>query len=179
MEQITISLQLMDPNCKPNHARAYTDPRSVEQQLQHSKKIVRLVHIEEGLLEEDYSSEWASRITPFAIPKNNNKMEQYELSQCSVLLYYPDFNTPFIFHLYTDASDHQLGAVIMQDRKLIAFYSRKFNISQKRFTTTERKQELLSAIETCNAARNTRIPCYATINRLKSLQTMRIIPSMG
>jgi hypothetical protein len=29
-----ISLQLMDPNCKPTHARAYSVPRSVEQQLQ-------------------------------------------------------------------------------------------------------------------------------------------------
>jgi hypothetical protein len=29
-----ISLQLMDPNCKPIHARTYTAPRSVEQQLQ-------------------------------------------------------------------------------------------------------------------------------------------------
>jgi hypothetical protein len=32
MEQVTISLQLMDPNCKLTHARAYTVPRSVEQQ---------------------------------------------------------------------------------------------------------------------------------------------------
>jgi hypothetical protein len=29
-----ISLQLMDPNFKPIHARAYTVPRSVEQQVQ-------------------------------------------------------------------------------------------------------------------------------------------------
>jgi hypothetical protein len=54
----TISLQLMDLNCKSIHARAYTFPRSVEQQLQQSKEIVRLVDI--GVLEEDYSSEWAS-----------------------------------------------------------------------------------------------------------------------
>jgi hypothetical protein len=33
MEQMPISLQLMDPNCKPIHARAYNVPRSVEQQL--------------------------------------------------------------------------------------------------------------------------------------------------
>jgi hypothetical protein len=33
----------MDPNCKPIHARAYTVPRSVKQQLQHSKEIFRLV----------------------------------------------------------------------------------------------------------------------------------------
>jgi hypothetical protein len=64
-----IILQLMDPNCKPIHARAYTVPRSVEQQLQQSKEIVRLVDI--GVLEEDYSSEWSSRIPSFAIPKKN------------------------------------------------------------------------------------------------------------
>jgi hypothetical protein len=50
-----ISLQLMDPKYKPIHARAYTVPRSVRQQLQLSKKIVRLVDI--GVLEEDYSFE--------------------------------------------------------------------------------------------------------------------------
>jgi hypothetical protein len=31
METVPISLQLMDPNCKPIHARAYTVSRSVEQ----------------------------------------------------------------------------------------------------------------------------------------------------
>jgi hypothetical protein len=49
-----------------------------------------------------------------------------------VLLSYSDFNKPVLFNLYNDASDHQLGAVIMQDKKLIAFYSRKLNTSQKR-----------------------------------------------
>jgi hypothetical protein len=59
----------MDPNCKPIHARAYTVPRSVEQQLQQGKEIVRLVDI--GVLEEDYSSEWASIFPSFAFPKKN------------------------------------------------------------------------------------------------------------
>jgi hypothetical protein len=67
-----ISLQLMDPNCKPIHARAYTVPRSVEQQLQQSKEIVQLVDI--GVLEEDYSSEWASSFPSFTIPKKNGKI---------------------------------------------------------------------------------------------------------
>jgi hypothetical protein len=69
MDPIPISLQLMDPDCKPIHARAYTVPRSVEQQLQYSKKIVRLVDI--GVLEEDedYSSERASLFLSFAISK--------------------------------------------------------------------------------------------------------------
>jgi hypothetical protein len=38
-----ISVQLMDANCKPIHARAYTVPRSVEQQLQQTKEILRLM----------------------------------------------------------------------------------------------------------------------------------------
>jgi hypothetical protein len=59
----------MDPNYKPIHARAYTVPISVEQQLQQSKEIVRLVEI--GVLEEDYPSEWASLPPSFAIPKKN------------------------------------------------------------------------------------------------------------
>jgi hypothetical protein len=50
----------MDPNCKPIHAHANNVPRSVEQQFQLSKEIVRLVGI--GGFEEaqDYFSEWAS-----------------------------------------------------------------------------------------------------------------------
>jgi hypothetical protein len=46
-----------------------------------------------------------------------------------VLLCYPDFNKPF--HFYTGISDHQLGAVIMQDENPKAFYSRKLNTAQK------------------------------------------------
>jgi hypothetical protein len=60
-----------------------------------------------------------------------------------VLLCYSDFNKPVLFHLYTDASDHQLGEVITQDKKPIAFYSRKLNTVQKRYTTTKRNKELL------------------------------------
>jgi hypothetical protein len=52
-----------------------------------------------------------------------------------VMLTFPDFYKPF--HIYTDASDKQLGAVITQDEKHIAFYSRKLNSAQHRYTTGE------------------------------------------
>jgi hypothetical protein len=61
-----------------------------------------------------------------------------------VLLSYPDFNKPF--HIHTDASHYQLGAVISQDNHPIAFYSQKLQLAQVRYNTTER--ELLSIIET-------------------------------
>jgi RNase H-like domain found in reverse transcriptase len=47
-----------------------------------------------------------------------------------VLLAYPDFNDEFVIH--TDASYTQLGAVISQKGKPIAFYSRKLKPKQTR-----------------------------------------------
>ncbi len=66
------------------------------------------------------------------------------------LLTFPDFAKPF--HVYTDASDYQLGAVIMQDNKPLAFYSRKMNSAQRNYTTGE--QELLTIVETLKEFRN-------------------------
>ena len=66
------------------------------------------------------------------------------------MLAYPDFKKPFVIH--TDASHYQLGGVISQDGKPIAFYSRKLNDAQTRYTTTER--ELLSIVETLKEYRN-------------------------
>ena len=61
-----------------------------------------------------------------------------------VLLAYPDFTKEFVIH--TDASKAQLGGVISQEGKPIAFYSRKLTPAQINYTTTER--ELLSIVET-------------------------------
>jgi hypothetical protein len=46
------------------------------------------------------------------------------------LFAFPVFDKPFIIH--TDASHPQLGAVISQDNRPIAFYSRKLNDAQTR-----------------------------------------------
>ena len=52
------------------------------------------------------------------------------------LLTYPDFNETFRIH--TDASVFQLGVVISQKGKPIAFCSRKLSGSQQHYTVTYR-----------------------------------------
>ena len=59
------------------------------------------------------------------------------------MLAYPDFTKPF--DLYTDASDLQLGATLVQEGKPIGFYTRKLNSAQQNYTVGEK--ELLGIVE--------------------------------
>ena len=61
----------------------------------------------------------------------------------NVTLAFPDFEKPF--GLYTDASDQQLGATLVQNGKPLGFYTRKLNSAQLNYTVGEK--ELLGMIE--------------------------------
>jgi hypothetical protein len=60
------------------------------------------------------------------------------------VLAYPDFLKPF--EIYMDASAMQLGAVIAQDNRPTAFFSRKLSKIQQKYSVTE--IELLAIVET-------------------------------
>jgi hypothetical protein len=79
-----IALHFIDKGVKPVPARPYTVSRAVEQQL--STEIARLYDI--GVLEEVYTSEWAS--TTFAIPIVS------DFRKLNSLLKYHPFPTPKI-----------------------------------------------------------------------------------
>jgi hypothetical protein len=82
------------------------------------------------LLRHVVSQKWASsQYLMTSLTSSKVKIEWYSSHQqvfdeikkvigTEVLLCYPDFNKSVPFHLYTDASDHQLEAVIMQDKSL-------------------------------------------------------------
>jgi hypothetical protein len=66
------------------------------------------------------------------------------------LLAFPDFEKEF--HVYTDSSNNQLGAVIMQEGKPLAFYSRKISSAQTHYSTGE--QELLTVGDSIEGLEN-------------------------
>ena len=63
--------------------------------------------------------------------------------QKKALLQYPDFTKPF--DLFTDASDIQLGATLVQEGKPLGFFTRKLNSAQRNYSVGEK--ELLSIVE--------------------------------
>ena len=60
-----------------------------------------------------------------------------------VLLAYPNYSE--VFEIFTDASSRQLGAVITQAGRPLAFFSRKLSETQRKYSVTE--LELLSIVE--------------------------------
>jgi len=69
--------------------------------------------------------------------------ELKKLISKEVLLSFPDYTQKFV--LVPDASDRQLGDVLMQNGKPLAFFSKKFNKCQQKYTVGEK--EMLGVVE--------------------------------
>ena len=65
------------------------------------------------------------------------------MSKGGALLAPPDSTQPP--HIYTDASDRQLGATVVQNGEPLGFYTRGLNLAQEGYTTVGGR-ELLGAI---------------------------------
>ncbi len=61
---------------------------------------------------------------------------KYALTHAPCLAY-PDFNKPF--QIVTDASGYGIGAVLMQDKRPISFFSQKLKPSETRYSTSDKE----------------------------------------
>jgi hypothetical protein len=94
----------------------------------------------------------SSRSVPYKLTEQCQKSFEdiTKIVAQEVLLNYRNFNVPF--DIFTDTSEKQLGAVIMQNNKPIAFYTRKLSPAQCKYTTGE--QEMLSVVKTVKQYQN-------------------------
>ena len=59
------------------------------------------------------------------------------------MLYYPDFYK--FFDIHTDSSEYQMGAIISQNERMIAYWYPKLTDTQNKYPTTDK--ELFSIVE--------------------------------
>ena len=138
----------LKPDLEPYHGKPFPVPHIHE--LMFKQELDRLKYLK--VIKKVNRSQWGAQT--FLIPRKDEHQKCFDAVKRvigrEVLLAYPDFNA--LFEIHTDASKLQIGAVISQKGKPIAFYSQTMNSAQHNYTTTEK--ELLSVVATLKEFHN-------------------------
>jgi hypothetical protein len=104
------------------------------------------LHILAQLTAKPGASKKGEKALPFVwSPEMQKALDQMKASTAvDVLCAYPNHNKPF--HMYTDASNYQLGACFMQDDIPVAYHSKKLNSATMNYATIDK--EFLCVIAT-------------------------------
>lgn len=142
--KIQAVLKLSEPR-NPKQLRAFLGFANYNRQF-----FARRAHVYAPLTALSGLKSQASFDKQWGTEQSNAFRHAKQLLSTDALLAYPDLARPF--DVEVDASNYQLGGVVKQDGRPLAYFSRKLSASQRNYTTIEK--ELLSAVETLQEYRS-------------------------
>mmetsp|Transcript_8887 Transcript_8887/g.14664 ORF Transcript_8887/g.14664 Transcript_8887/m.14664 type:complete len:1289 (+) Transcript_8887:344-4210(+) len=137
----------------------------------------RRSHLLQSFYDLTNSTDKRNVVIPWTSAHDHAFQELKAVVAKDAIMAFPNHRQPF--HIYTDASDKQLGACIMQAGRPVAYYSKKLSPAQMNYSTMEK--ELLALVMTLKEYRTmllgAELHCYTDHKNLSfaNLNSQRVM----